>query len=148
MQHHYKGHWKGWALKIETFLGSCECHLDPKKQKFSGPTPSNAPSNDVAHLKTIKYKHHKNNRFIGNFMYTSVVVWCCSVVVCCCVLLCVRGVGRSSCSCVSILAAVLCVLCGGIEGLGGGWQASPSPSHYTVGTHGWMLLGGGGAIVT
>ena len=21
MQHNYKGHWKGWALKIETFLG-------------------------------------------------------------------------------------------------------------------------------
>ncbi len=21
MQHHYEGHWKGWTLKIETFLG-------------------------------------------------------------------------------------------------------------------------------
>ncbi len=21
MQHHYEGHWKAWALKIETFLG-------------------------------------------------------------------------------------------------------------------------------
>ncbi len=21
VQHHYEGHWKGWALKIETFLG-------------------------------------------------------------------------------------------------------------------------------
>ncbi len=21
MQHHYEGYWKGWALKIETFLG-------------------------------------------------------------------------------------------------------------------------------
>ncbi len=21
MQHQYEGHWKGWALKIETFLG-------------------------------------------------------------------------------------------------------------------------------
>ena len=21
MQHHYEGHWKGWALKIETLLG-------------------------------------------------------------------------------------------------------------------------------
>jgi hypothetical protein len=46
----------------------------PKKSQFSGPTPSNAPSNDVAHLKTIKYKRHKNNSYIGNFMYTSVVV--------------------------------------------------------------------------
>jgi hypothetical protein len=31
-------------------------NLGPKKLRFSGPTPSNAPSNDVAHLKTIKYK--------------------------------------------------------------------------------------------
>ncbi len=21
VQHHYEGHWKGWALKIKTFLG-------------------------------------------------------------------------------------------------------------------------------
>jgi hypothetical protein len=34
VQQHYEGHWKGWALKIETFLG-------PKKSRFSGPTPSN-----------------------------------------------------------------------------------------------------------
>jgi hypothetical protein len=34
-----------------------------------GPTPSNAPSNDVAALKTIKYKRHKNNRYIGSFTY-------------------------------------------------------------------------------
>jgi hypothetical protein len=33
-------------------------------------------------------------------------------------------------------------------GVGGGWQASPSPSHYSVGIHGWMLKGGGGATVT
>ncbi len=47
-----------------------------------GPTPSNAPSNDVAALKTIKYKRHKNNRYIGSFMYPSAVLYCCSVVVC------------------------------------------------------------------
>jgi hypothetical protein len=33
---------------ISTFLG-------PKKSRFSGPTPSNAPRNDVAPLKTITY---------------------------------------------------------------------------------------------
>jgi hypothetical protein len=37
-------------------------------------------------------------------LYPSAVMYCCcvllSVVVCCCVLLCVRGVGRSPCSCV------------------------------------------------
>jgi hypothetical protein len=42
-----------------------------------GPTPSNASSNDVAPLKTIKYKRHKNNWYIGSFMYPSVVVCCC-----------------------------------------------------------------------
>jgi hypothetical protein len=46
----------------------------PKKFWFSGPTPSNAPSNDVAPLKTIMYKRHKNNWYIGSFMYPSAVV--------------------------------------------------------------------------
>ncbi len=35
---HYKGHWKGWALKIETFLGpemASECHLDQKSLRSS-----------------------------------------------------------------------------------------------------------------
>ncbi len=41
---------------------------------LQGPTPSNAPSNDVAPLKTIKYKRHKNNWYIGSFMYPSTVV--------------------------------------------------------------------------
>ncbi len=36
-------------LKISTFMG-------PKKFKFSGPTPSNAPRIDVAPLKTITYR--------------------------------------------------------------------------------------------
>jgi hypothetical protein len=45
--------------------------------RFSGPTPFNAPNNDVASLKTIKYKRHINNRYIGNFMYTSVVALLC-----------------------------------------------------------------------
>ncbi len=56
-----------------------ECHLGPKKSRFLGPTPSNAPSNDVAALKIIKYKRHKNNRYIGSFMYPSAVVYCCCV---------------------------------------------------------------------
>jgi hypothetical protein len=72
----------------------------------------------------------------------TVVVCCClllCVVVCCCVLLCVRGVGRSPCS---------CVVGAGVRGVGAGWQGSPSPSHYCVGIHGCLLVGGGGAIVT
>jgi hypothetical protein len=47
---------------------------------------------DVESLKTIKYKCYINNRYIGNFMYTSVVALLCVVVF--------RYVG--------ILAAVLC----------------------------------------
>ncbi len=52
----------------------------PKKSRFSGPTLSNAPSNDAACLKAIKYKPHINNRYIGNFMYTGVVALLCVVV--------------------------------------------------------------------
>ncbi len=31
-EHHYEGHWKGWALKIETFLG----HLDLMHNRYIG----------------------------------------------------------------------------------------------------------------
>jgi hypothetical protein len=41
-----------WALKWHE---RSECHLGPKKSRFSGPTPPNAPRNDVAPLKTITY---------------------------------------------------------------------------------------------
>ncbi len=53
----------------------------------------------------------------------------CTIVVCCCVL---EGRG-------GLLVAVLC------EQVGAGWhwQASPSPTHYSVGIHGCMLVGGG-----
>ncbi len=94
MQQHYEGHWKGWALKIETFLGPemalvKRVPFGPKKVE---PTPSNAPSNAVALLKTIKYKRHKNNWYMGSFMHLSAVVCCCvlllCVVVCCWVFLC------------------------------------------------------------
>ncbi len=81
-----------------------------------------APSIDVAPLKAIMYMRHKNNWYIGSFMYPSAVVYCCCVLLCvvewCCVL--VRGVG-------GLLVAVLC------EQVGAGWQASPSPTHYSVG---------------
>ncbi len=58
-----------------------------------------------------------------------------SVVGCCCVLLCVRGVRRSPCS---------CVVGAGIQGEGAGWQGS---SHYSVGIHGCLLVGGGGGVL-
>ena len=98
----------------------------------SGPTPSNAPRNDVALLKTIMYKRHKNNWYIGSFMYSSAVVCCC------CVLLCVRVAG-------GLLVAVLC------EEVFRGWglvgRAPPPPPTIEVSMDAcWW--GGGGAIVT
>jgi hypothetical protein len=45
------GHWKGWALKIETFLGPEMARASviwaQKSRDFRG-TPSSAPRNDVA----------------------------------------------------------------------------------------------------
>jgi hypothetical protein len=47
---HFDGHWKGWALKIKTFLGpemamSEASAFGPKKPRFSGPTPSHGLNN-------------------------------------------------------------------------------------------------------
>jgi hypothetical protein len=41
----------------------------PKKSRFSGPTPSNAPRNDVALLKTIKYRAIKTTGTLIVIMY-------------------------------------------------------------------------------
>jgi hypothetical protein len=57
----------------------------PKKSGFSGPTPSNAPRNDVAPLKMITYRAIKTT---GALVVLCTRVLLCSVVVCCCVLLC------------------------------------------------------------
>jgi hypothetical protein len=42
-----------WA---QMALASLVPFQGPKKSRFSGPTPSNAPRNDVAPLKTIMYR--------------------------------------------------------------------------------------------
>jgi hypothetical protein len=57
-------------------------HLGPKKSRFPGPTPYNAPSNGFARLKTIKHKLHIENRYIGNFMSKSLLaaVLCVGIV--------------------------------------------------------------------
>jgi hypothetical protein len=74
------------VLRQATSLRGALESVGPENQKFFGPwngneqSPSNAPSNDVARLKTIKYKRHIKNRYIGNFMYTSVVALLCVVV--------------------------------------------------------------------
>ncbi len=58
-QFHYSGHWKGWALKISTFLGSngtCFAHAHFRAQKnldFQGPPLLKALEMDVAHIKII-----------------------------------------------------------------------------------------------
>ncbi len=65
-----------------------------------------------------KVKRHINNRYIGDFMYTSVVALLCVVV----------------CRYVGILAAVLCVSCGGIDmaGRGGGVVCRAPPPPPTI----------------
>ncbi len=101
-----------------------------KSRDFQGP-PLPMPRVMMLHPCTSTIKT------IGTLVVLCTRVLLCSVVVCCCVLLFVRGVGRSPCR---------CVVWGGIQGVGGGWQASPSPSHYSVCIHGCMLVGGGGCF--
>ncbi len=48
-----------WLFGAQMALASLVPFQGPKKSRFSGSTPSNAPRNDVAPLKTIKYKRHK-----------------------------------------------------------------------------------------
>ncbi len=44
----------------------------PKKSRFSGPTPSNPPRNDVAPLKIIiiYVPSHKNNKYINSYIWS------------------------------------------------------------------------------
>ncbi len=95
---------------------------------------SNALSNDFVALETIKFKRHKNSRYIGSLMYPSAVVWCYSVVVCCCVLLCVSGGGEVS-------LQLCCVSCEEVL-RGWGWLAAlPIPLYCR---YPWMDARGGG----
>ncbi len=62
------------ALILDGFEGF-NGFLGPKKSQFSGPTPSNAPRNDVAPLKTITYRAIKTTGtliVITIFTYISV----------------------------------------------------------------------------
>ena len=99
-------------------------------------------SREMAHKVIVPQKKIMSQSFLNSgtlvilctrVLLCTVVVCCClllGVVVCCCVLLHVREVGRSPCSYV-VLA--------GIQGEG----AQGSPSHYSVGIHGCLLVGGG-----
>jgi hypothetical protein len=55
-----------------------------KKSRFSRPTPSNAPRNDVAPLKIIMYRAIETT---GTLVVLCTRVLLCSVVVCCGVVL-------------------------------------------------------------
>jgi hypothetical protein len=61
------------VLRSATSLRGALEGVGPENQDFFGPKK----------VETIKYKRHKNNWYIGSFMYPS------AVVVCCCLLLCV-----------------------------------------------------------
>ncbi len=52
---HFEGHWKEWALKIETFVGP---EMATSEAKFSGTTPSNDLHYEFALIKIIKSKLH------------------------------------------------------------------------------------------
>ncbi len=67
--------------------------LGPNSTRFahaiSGPTPSNAPRNDVAPLKIITYRAIKTT---GTLVVLCTLVLLCSVVVCCGVVLLLRKI--------------------------------------------------------
>jgi hypothetical protein len=68
MARDYDGHWKGWALKIETFWAlkwqrAKRVSFGPKKVEISGPTPFSGPSNGFSRIKLIKSKRHIKNRY-------------------------------------------------------------------------------------
>ncbi len=71
------GPWNGHAHERR------ECHLGPKKPRFSGPTPSNGPSNGFAPIKIINSKCHIKNRYIGNVMCTRSILYSLFCTVCC-----------------------------------------------------------------
>ncbi len=58
---HYEGHWKGWAMEIETFLG---------------------PEMGAIWAQKIQDKLHIKNRHVGNLMYKGLIAAVLCVVVC------------------------------------------------------------------
>ena len=58
-QRHYLGHWKGWAMKVSTFLG-----------------PTNRPRNIVAPHQNHNGLRHTINRFINSYIQYKFVKNC------------------------------------------------------------------------
>jgi hypothetical protein len=84
-----RGALEGVGPENRDFLGLRSCLLGPKKSRFSGPTPSNAPSNDVAPLKIITYRAIKTTGTLVVYVPECCCVVLLCVVVFCGVLLCV-----------------------------------------------------------
>jgi hypothetical protein len=61
------GPWKSRLFWAQMALASLVPFQGPKKSQFSGPTPSNAPRNDVALLKKNYVPRHKNDRYINSY---------------------------------------------------------------------------------
>ncbi len=59
------------VLRDATSLQGALEGVGPENLDFFGPWNG---TSKVAPLKTTKYKHHKNNWYIGSFMYPSAVV--------------------------------------------------------------------------
>ncbi len=81
----------------------------------------------------------------GTLVVLCTLVLLCTVVVCCCLLLCVVVCCCVFEGCGGLLVAVLC------EQVFRGWglvgrAPGPSLSHYSVGIHGCLLVGGGGGV--
>jgi hypothetical protein len=72
VQHHYKGHWKGWALKTETFLGP---EMTREKRVLFGPKKVE-PSKPLS---------------ISAIKTTGTLVVLCTRVLLCGVVVCKRG---------------------------------------------------------
>jgi hypothetical protein len=53
---YYDVHTISRLFRAQMALASLMPFQGPKKSRFSGPTPSNAPHNDIAPLKTITYR--------------------------------------------------------------------------------------------
>ncbi len=123
--------------------------VSPENRKFFGPWNGTSEASAIWAQKSLDFQgpplpmprvmmlHPSKPLSISAIKTTGTLVVLCTRVLLCSVLLCVWGVGRSPCS---------CVVWGGVQGVGAGWQGSPSPSHYSVGIHGCMLGGGGGCV--
>ncbi len=70
-------------LRVATSLRGALEGVDPENRDFFGPWNGTSAASAIWAQKSLEYKRHKNNWYIGSFMYPGLL---CTVV---CVLLCV-----------------------------------------------------------